>query len=205
MIERIQDLGSMQAPGGMQASGDMQGIGSDIGNDRFDFSRNQTEFDNGQSQFNQGDMEDIMVALESALNGELPEAQAMEIISNFISIFGEEEFLRAKEVILGPAGEGIAPDEGLVEGPGTGTSDSVDAVIMDEGQMDGYRYGGDVNYSRKYVQGGSPQASSPGEPVRLSAGEYILPERTVRQVGGGNHGLGTLKLDRMLGKEISYG
>jgi hypothetical protein len=174
-------------------------------NDRFDFSRNDIEFDNGQSQFNQGDMEDIMIALESALSGELPEEQAMEVINNFISIFGQSEFERAKEAILGPSETGIIPDEGLVEGPGTGTSDSVDAIIMDEGQAAGYKYGGSVDYRNKYAGGGPINNIPSGEPVKLSAGEYILPERTVRQIGGGNHGIGTLKLDRLLGKEISYG
>lgn len=43
---------------------------------------------------------------------------------------------------------------GLVRGPGTGTSDSVAAVNTDN-----------------------------GEPIRLSNGEYVLPERTVRQIG----------------------
>lgn len=172
---------------------------------RFDPSRNQTQFDDGQTQFNQGDMEDIMVALESALNGELPEDQAMEIVNSFIAVFGEEEFMRAKEAILGPVGEDIIADEGLVEGPGTGTSDSIDAVIMDEQQGLGYNMGGSVGYKRRYANGGQLGAGVSGEPVRLSAGEYILPERTVRDLGRGNHGLGTLKLDRMLGKEISYG
>jgi len=167
------------------------------GADRFDFNRNQSEFDDGATQFNQADMEDVMLALEAALIGELPQAEAAQVIDQFIAVFGEEEFQRASQAILG-GGQGMdvpmGPDSGLVEGPGTGTSDSVDAMIM-PGPQTGYAMGGNVNLSQ-LPGGGGP------EPVKLSAGEYILPHNAVSQIGGGDHGLGTLKLDKMLGKEI---
>jgi len=177
----------------------MEGINNMVNeeNDRFDFDRNQSEFDDGSTQFNQGDMEDVMLALEAALIGELPQAEAAQVIDQFIAVFGEEEFKRASQAILG-GGQGMdvpmGPDSGLVEGPGTGTSDSVDAMIM-PGPQAGYAMGGQVDLS-KLPGGGAP------EPVKLSAGEYILPHNAVSQIGGGDHGLGTIKLDKMLGKEI---
>jgi hypothetical protein len=150
-------------------------------------------------------MEDIMSALVAAVRGELEASQADEIIRNFIMIFGEAEFQVAKELILNLDSGGEVPDDGLVQGPGTGTSDDVDAIVMDDTEVPGMNMGGQVGNDRMYAYGGDIEDDQSGEPIKLSAGEYILPERAVRQLGNGNHGIGALKLDRMLGKEIRHG
>jgi hypothetical protein len=61
---------------------------------------------------------------------------------------------------------------GYVEGPGTGTSDSVDAVIMQNGM--------------------------PVQEALLSDGEFVMTERAVRGAGGGDREKGAAKMYEMM-------
>lgn len=63
---------------------------------------------------------------------------------------------------------------GYVEGPGTGTSDSIPAMI--------YQNGGPV------------------QEARLSDGEFVMTERAVRGVGNGDRGKGAAKMYEMMKK-----
>jgi hypothetical protein len=61
---------------------------------------------------------------------------------------------------------------GYVEGPGTGTSDSIDAVIMQNGM--------------------------PVQEALLSDGEFVMTERAVRGAGGGDRERGAAKMYEMM-------
>ena len=61
---------------------------------------------------------------------------------------------------------------GYVEGPGTGTSDSIDAVIMQNGQ--------------------------PVQEALLSDGEFVMTERAVRGAGNGDREAGAAKMYEMM-------
>jgi len=67
---------------------------------------------------------------------------------------------------------------GMIEGPGTGTSDSIDAVIMQNGQ--------------------------PVQQALLSDGEFVMTERAVRGAGNGDREEGAAKMYRMM-KEFERG
>jgi hypothetical protein len=68
------------------------------------------------------------------------------------------------------AGGGIAR---LLQGPGDGVSDSIPAVIDDEGMAGG------------------------GQPAKLARGEYVIDARTVAAVGNGSTDAGAERLDKM--------
>jgi len=61
---------------------------------------------------------------------------------------------------------------GMIEGPGTGTSDSVDAVIMQNGQ--------------------------PVQQALLSDGEFVMTERAVRGAGNGDRDQGAARMYEMM-------
>ena len=61
---------------------------------------------------------------------------------------------------------------GYVEGPGTGTSDSIDAVIMQNGR--------------------------PVQEALLSDGEFVMTERAVRGAGNGDREAGAAKMYEMM-------
>jgi len=60
---------------------------------------------------------------------------------------------------------------GLIEGPGTGTSDSIPGAIMQNGE--------------------------PVEEIRVANNEFILREKDVEQIGNGDRNLGAAKLYAM--------
>jgi hypothetical protein len=68
------------------------------------------------------------------------------------------------------AGGGIAR---LLDGPGDGVSDSIPAVIEDEGMAGG------------------------GQPAKLARGEYVIDARTVAALGNGSTDAGAERLDKM--------
>lgn len=63
---------------------------------------------------------------------------------------------------------------GMIEGPGTGTSDSIDAVIMQNGQ--------------------------PVQEALLSDGEFVMTERAVRGAGNGDREKGAARMYEMMRK-----
>ena len=63
---------------------------------------------------------------------------------------------------------------GYIEGPGTGTSDSIPAMIYQDG--------------------------GPVQEARLSDGEFVMTERAVRGVGNGDRGKGAAKMYEMMKK-----
>ena len=103
---------------------------------------------------------EIYIGARMALLGEHPDAQAA--IQIFLQYFGEEELRLLAEAVA--AEQGVEEDAGLIEGPGTGTSDSIPAVI--DGQ----------------------------EPVNLSDGEFVMTEDAVRGAGGGSPQMGAENL-----------
>ena len=72
-------------------------------------------------------------------------------------------------IMAPPAGFAMG---GYIEGPGTGTSDSVDAVIMQNGR--------------------------PVQEALLSDGEFVMTERAVRGAGGGDREKGAAKMYEMM-------
>jgi hypothetical protein len=72
-------------------------------------------------------------------------------------------------IMAPPAGFAMG---GYIEGPGTGTSDSVDAVIMQNGR--------------------------PVQEALLSDGEFVMTERAVRGAGGGDREKGAARMYEMM-------
>jgi hypothetical protein len=72
-------------------------------------------------------------------------------------------------IMAPPAGFKVG---GYVEGPGTGTSDSIDAVIMQNGR--------------------------PVQEALLSDGEFVMTERAVRGAGGGDREKGAARMYEMM-------
>jgi hypothetical protein len=97
----------------------------------------------------------LIMATEAAVKGEVPPEQAQAIIKAFVAAFGQEALQMLVQKVSQEMQQGGQQGR-TVQGPGTGTSDSVPAVI--DGQ----------------------------EPVALSSGEYIVPEETVKKVGKPN-------------------
>jgi hypothetical protein len=96
------------------------------------------------------EMQAITETVMAALREEIPNSD--EVIAQFVAIFGEEELLRLIQAMESAEGG----DVGLVQGPGTGTSDSIPATINGE------------------------------EPVRLSNNEFVVPADAVAKLGGGS-------------------
>ena len=97
----------------------------------------------------------LIMATEAAVKGEVPPEQAQAIIKAFVAAFGQEALQMLVQKVSQEMQQGGQQGR-TVQGPGTGTSDSVPAVV--DGQ----------------------------EPVALSSGEYIVPEETVKKVGKPN-------------------
>ena len=97
----------------------------------------------------------LIMKTEAALKGEVPPEQAQAIIKAFVAAFGQEALQMLVQKVSQEMQQGGQQGR-TVQGPGTGTSDSVPAVV--DGQ----------------------------EPVALSSGEYIMPEETVQKVGKPN-------------------
>jgi hypothetical protein len=72
-------------------------------------------------------------------------------------------------IMAPPAGFAVG---GMIEGPGTGTSDSIDAVIMQNGQ--------------------------PVQEALLSDGEFVMTERAVRGAGNGDREKGAARMYEMM-------
>lgn len=89
--------------------------------DMFDVFSPQNKTEVNGKKFSDDEMRQIVKVMELAITKQIPNAE--EVIKNFIAIFGEEEYNRLKEVILGKS------HEGPVSGRGTGTSDSIPATI----------------------------------------------------------------------------
>jgi hypothetical protein len=125
--------------------------------------------------------DNVRSILESGVD--ISDPRVSSIVDAFIEIFGEEVLFSlvedSKEVVAdsdspemdaevtGVPAEGMAYG-GMVSGPGTGTSDSIPAVI--DGQ----------------------------EQVMLSNGEYVIPADAVNSLGNGSSDSGAMKLMSMV-------
>ena len=96
----------------------------------------------------------LIMGAVAAIMGSHPEPQ--QAIAAFVQVHGPEAFTQLRQQVIASASadqrgqEGIG---GLIEGPGTGTSDSIPGQITQNGQ--------------------------PVEDIKVSNGEYILPEKAV--------------------------
>lgn len=96
----------------------------------------------------------LIMGAVAAIMGSHPEPQ--QAIAAFVQVHGPEAFAQLRQQVIASASadqrgqEGIG---GLIEGPGTGTSDSIPGQITQNGQ--------------------------PVEDIKVSNGEYILPEKAV--------------------------
>jgi hypothetical protein len=115
------------------------------------------------------DDKELIAAAVAAIQGKLPNAD--QIILAFIKEFGEEAFQDLVGRVKG-LGQNVPDDGRLISGPGTGTSDSIPAVINGPG--------------------GEQQ------PAALSDGEYVVPARAVKALGGGSTEAGAGRLDEMV-------
>ena len=97
----------------------------------------------------------LIMGAVAAIMGSHPEPQ--QAIAAFVQVHGPEAFTQLRQQVIASASadqrgqEGIG---GLIEGPGTGTSDSIPGQITQNGQ--------------------------PVEDIKVSNGEYILPEKAVQ-------------------------
>jgi len=93
----------------------------------------------------------------AAIMGQHPEPQ--QAIQTFIQVYGPKDFAALREQVIASQSSDqrdMSGIGGMIEGPGTGTSDDIPGQIMQDGQ--------------------------PVEEIRVSDGEYIVPE----QVGDEN-------------------
>ena len=94
----------------------------------------------------------------AAIKGEHPEPQ--KAVAAFVQAYGQEAFARLREQVVAAESadqRGMAGIGGMINGPGTGTSDSIPGQIVQDGK--------------------------PVEDIKVSDGEYILPKATVDAVG----------------------
>ena len=100
----------------------------------------------------------IVMGAVAAIMGNHPEPQAA--IQAFVQTYGEEAFMTLREGVIQEAtaeDRGNSGLGGMINGPGTGTSDDIPGQIMKDG--------------------------APVEDIKVSDGEYILPKATVDAVG----------------------
>jgi hypothetical protein len=103
----------------------------------------------------------IIMGAVAAITGQHPEPQ--KAIQAFIQKYGPEKFSELRQQVI--AEQSVAQRSasglgGMIQGPGTGTSDSIPAQI---------------------TQGGQPV-----EEIRVANGEYIMPKATVDKLGESN-------------------
>jgi len=107
----------------------------------------------------------IVTNAVAAIRGQHPEPQLA--IQAFIQVYGPEKYAMLREQVINAdnadqrQGSGLGAIEnigGAIQGPGTGTSDSIPGQIVQDGQ--------------------------PVEEIRVSDGEYILPKAMVDAAGG---------------------
>jgi hypothetical protein len=109
--------------------------------------------DGGQAQAPQGPDPLVMGAV-AAIMGNHPEPQ--RAIQAFVQVHGQQAFAQLRAQVIESASEEQRGQEGLgglIQGPGNGTSDSISGQIVQNGQ--------------------------PVEDIKVSNGEYILPEKAV--------------------------
>jgi hypothetical protein len=111
-----------------------------------------------------GDQELIMMAAQ-AIKSPTPESQ--QVLEMFVQKFGPDALQRLSEMVNPPIPENMGR---LLKGPGTGTSDSIPAVI------DG------------------------SQPAALSTGEFVVPAKAVSKLGKGSTDAGAQKLQNMVNK-----
>lgn len=109
-----------------------------------------------------GDQELIMMAAQ-AIKSPTPESQ--RVLEMFVQKFGPDALQRLAEMVNPPIPENMGR---LLKGPGTGTSDSIPAVI------DG------------------------SQPAALSTGEFVVPAKAVSKLGKGSTDAGAQKLQSMV-------
>tara|TARA_R110001632_G_scaffold232671_1_gene374104 strand:- start:1890 stop:3728 length:1839 start_codon:yes stop_codon:yes gene_type:complete len=96
----------------------------------------------------------LIMGAVAAIMGSHPEPQ--QAIAAFVQVHGPEAFTQLRQQVIASASADQRGQEGLggmIEGPGTGTSDSIPGQITQNGQ--------------------------PVEDIKVSNGEYILPEKAV--------------------------
>ena len=96
----------------------------------------------------------LIMGAVAAIMGSHPEPQ--QAIAAFVQVHGPEAFTQLRQQVIASASADQRSQEGiggLIEGPGTGTSDSIPGQITQNGQ--------------------------PVEDIKVSNGEYILPEKAV--------------------------
>ena len=104
----------------------------------------------------------------AAITGRLPEAQADEVMQQFISLFGIDVWRALRDKLLSDDDPTVTT-EGLVDGVGGGMDDMVDMSIGDN----------------KHAAAVSPS-------------EYIVPADVVAALGDGSSDAGSKKLDKMM-------
>lgn len=116
----------------------------------------------GGGQSSPDDQKLIQLAA-AAMTGKIPNGE--KILQLFVAKFGPGALKQLQEMINPQPSENVGR---LMQGPGTGTSDSIPAVI------DGH------------------------QPAALSTGEFVVPAKAVRNLGGGSTEAGANKLQSMV-------
>jgi hypothetical protein len=139
----------------------------------------QPETPQQAQQMEQIQQNPIVMGAVAAIAGQHPEPQ--KAIQQFIQTYGEKAFVQLRQQVIAEQSsvqrgqEGIG---GMIQGPGTGTSDSIPAQITQDGQS--------------------------VEEVRVADGEYIMPKAQVDEYEG-NGMMAKLEADRkaIVGKDMS--
>jgi len=112
---------------------------------------------------------EIILAVSSALRGNMPKEQAVRLMAEFVARFGKEALIDvAERSQKGAIAQTDRPSEGKINGAGDGMDDMVPANL--EGQED----------------------------ILLSQDEYILPADFVSHLGNGSSEAGAKKIDRAI-------
>ena len=179
------DGGNDNADGGVGDTGDPTAGHDDGGVDswaeggRVTPSELQPETPQQAQQMEQIQQNPIVMGAVAAIAGQHPEPQ--KAIQQFVQTYGEKAFVQLRQQVIAEQSsvqrgqEGIG---GMIQGPGTGTSDSIPAQITQDGQS--------------------------VEEVRVADGEYIMPKAQVDEYEG-NGMMAKLEADRkaIVGKDMS--
>ena len=113
----------------------------------------------------------IVMDAVAAITGNHPNPEGA--IAQFVKIYGQEALIALRDEVIAEASSENRQASGLgaLEGPGTGLSDDIPAVVQDGGMT---------------------------EPAALSVGEQVIPADVVSMLGEGSTEAGSKKIDNMV-------
>ena len=112
---------------------------------------------------------ELVSAAIASLKGEMPQEQAVQILSRFASRFGRDALIDlAEQMQSGVIAQNAGKAEGMIRGAGDGMDDLVPAKLGED------------------------------QDVLLSENEYVVPADVLSGIGNGSSNAGARKMDRLL-------